>query len=140
MAVHIIVMTEILKDSRDHICTSEALSKSVKTNPVVIRRIIGKLKLADIIGVRSGAGGTFLIKDITTMNLLDVYNAVEVVEEHQLFNCHTDEQSECSIGAGVHTVLKTILTEAQVSMENVLRSISIAQIANSIKTNINYKN
>ncbi len=140
MAVHIIAMTEILKDSKDYVCTSEVLSKSVMTNPVVIRRIIGKLKLAGIVGVRSGAGGTFLLQEITSLNLLDVYNAVEVVEENHLFNCHTDENCECSIGANIHNVLKDILADAQVSMENVLQSISLAQIVNSIKTNINCKN
>jgi len=139
MAVHIIAMTEILKDSKDYICTSEVLAKSVNTNPVVIRRIISKLKSAGILAVRSGVGGTYLIQDINHLNLLDVYNAVEVVEENQLFNCHTDENCECSIGANIHIILKEILTNTQITMENMLKAIDMAQIVNSIKANLTCK-
>lgn len=140
MAVHIIIMTYILKDSKDYVCTSEFLAKSIHTNPVVVRRIIGKLKHAGLIDVRAGAGGTFLIRDISSITLLDVYNAVEVVEENHLFNCHTDEKCQCSIGANIHYVLKDILNNAQITMENVLKNICLKDIAEQIKLKLSCSN
>jgi Rrf2 family protein len=133
MAVHILAMTDILKDSKNLHCTSQYLAKSVNTNAVVIRRIIGKLKVAGIIGVRTGAGGTYLIKEINQISLLDIYNAVEVVEENHLFNCHTDEHCQCNIGANIHIVLKDILTDAQSAMEDVLNNIRLSDIVLQIK-------
>ncbi len=136
MAVHIIAMTYILKDSKNYVCTSDFLAKSVNTNPVVIRRIIGKLKSAAMLGVHTGAGGTYLVKDINTISLLDVYNAVEVVEENHLFNCHIKEECKCEIGANIHVVLKDILTDAQSAMEDVLKNISLIDIVEQIKKNL----
>lgn len=136
MAVHIIAMTDILQNSRDYICTSEVLAKSINTNPVVVRRIIAKLKSAGLIGVRAGAGGTFLLKSSTEINLLDVFNAVEVIEDNHLFNCHTDSNCECSIASNIHSVLSEILIDAQLSMQNVLKAISLSQVANSIKSKL----
>ena len=61
MAVHILALLALEKNT---LCTSEWIAKSVNTNPVVVRRIIGKLKKAGLVNVRPGTGGAYLLKDI----------------------------------------------------------------------------
>ena len=65
VAVHILSLVAI---ESNELCTSEWIAESVNTNPVVIRRIIGKLRNAGLIQVRQGLGGATLqkpLKDIT---------------------------------------------------------------------------
>ncbi|BCJ88419.1 hypothetical protein skT53_34040 [Effusibacillus dendaii] len=54
IAVHIM---SLIATSKDTPCTSEWIAESVNTNPVIIRKIIGKLKKAGLVNVRPGYGG-----------------------------------------------------------------------------------
>lgn len=54
VAIHILSLLEINKDG---ISTSEYISGSVNTNPVVIRRIMGMLNKAGLVEVRTGLPG-----------------------------------------------------------------------------------
>jgi DNA-binding IscR family transcriptional regulator len=91
VAVHILSLLSIAGNAH---CTSEWIAGSVNTNPVVIRRVIGKLKKAELVNVRPGTGGAYLLKDLDEITLLDVYKAVEVVEEGQLFQFHEQPNPE----------------------------------------------
>ena len=44
---------------------------------------------------KPGKGGTTLARDLEEITLLDVYKAVEVVEEGQLFSFHENPNIEC---------------------------------------------
>jgi DNA-binding IscR family transcriptional regulator len=56
--------------------TSVRLAASVDTNPVVVRRIIGKLGRAGLIRTRLGPGGAGLARAPEAISLADIWDAV----------------------------------------------------------------
>ncbi len=58
--------------------TAEAVARSLKTNPVVVRRMMKDLERAGLVDVRPGKdGGVQLRRDPDAITLEDVHNAVE---------------------------------------------------------------
>ena len=112
----------------NELCTSEWIAESVNTNPVVIRRVIGKLRDAELVQVRRGIGGATLLKPLEEITLLDVYRAVEVVEEGELFQMHEKPNPNCPVGANIEAVLELILLRAQEAMESVLQEITMKEL------------
>ncbi|OUM90124.1 MAG: Rrf2 family transcriptional regulator [Bacillus thermozeamaize] len=124
VAVHILSLLSLSASP----CTSEFIAESVNTNPVIIRRIIGKLKKAGLVHVRSGTGGAYLGKDLDQITLLDVYRAVDVVENEGLFHFHGHPNPECPVGANIESVLRMIMLQAQSAMEQVLAQVTLKQL------------
>jgi Rrf2 family protein len=125
VAIHILSLVAI---ERSELCTSEWIAESVNTNPVVIRRVIGKLRDAELVQVRRGLGGATIQKPLNQITLLDVYRAVEVVEEGELFQMHEKPNPNCPVGANIEAVLELILLRAQEAMESVLGEITIEDL------------
>ena len=87
IAVQVLTCIEVLKDLMP--LNSETIAGSVGVNPVNIRNIFRMLKKAGLISVlRGGNGGVSLAKPLDRITLLDVYKAVNSVEEGQLFHFH----------------------------------------------------
>lgn len=114
-------------------CTGDFIASSVNTNPVVIRRIMGMLKKAGFIDVRPGVGGASLLKEPEQITLLDIYRAVDVTEEHQLFRIHEKPNIACPVGRNIEQVLQTELKDAQSVMEQRLSQTTLAQIIEKFK-------
>ncbi|CCQ96475.1 putative HTH-type transcriptional regulator YwnA [[Clostridium] ultunense Esp] len=129
IAVHILSLLAI---SSKH-CTGDFIAASVNTNPVIIRRIMGMLKKAGLVEVRPGVGGASLLKDPDQISLLDVYHAVEVVEDGQLFNFHDQPNPQCPVGRNIESVLRAEMMEAQHAMEQRLAQVSIRQLTAKFK-------
>ncbi|MBW5447221.1 transcriptional regulator [Cohnella sp. CFH 77786] len=134
IAVHILSLLD--KANGAH-CTSEWIGDSVGTNPVVIRRILGQLKKAGLAGVRAGTGGAYLLKGVAEVTLLDVYRAVEVVEDGELFHIHEQPNPDCPVGANIQAVLELILRRAQNAMEAVLADITMNELLFELTARIN---
>ncbi|MBS4162462.1 Rrf2 family transcriptional regulator, partial [Klebsiella pneumoniae] len=98
------------------------------TNPVIIRQISRLLKKAGLIEVKRGTGGAHLLRDAGAISLYDVYKAVEVVGEGELFHTHENPNPDCWVGANIHQVLELILLKAQTAMETILKEISIREL------------
>ena len=122
IAVHVLIAIEAFKN--DYKVTSELLASSAN----VIRRILQQLKKADIVTVRRGSGGADIERPLTEITLLDVYNAVEPVENGQLFHFHEDPNEECPVGRNIHKIMDYRLDEIQNAMEDKMRRITIADI------------
>lgn len=133
IAVHIL---SILSMETEKLCTSEWIAGSVNTNPVIIRRITGMLKKADLVQVIPGTGGAFLLKDLDKITLLEVYKAVDVVEEQGLFQMHDAPNPNCPIGANIQFVLESILNQAQEAMEAVLAQVTMKDIHQGLSDRI----
>lgn len=126
IAIHVLICTEIFKNN--YKITSDFLASSVNVNPVVIRRLLQQLKTAGIVTVIRGSGGTQLAKPADEITLFDVYNAVECVEDGELFHFHENPNSACPVGKNIHTVLDGRLDEIQKAMEDKMKSVTIADI------------
>ncbi len=131
IAVHILICIEIFKN--DYKVTSDFLASSVNVNPVVIRRLLQQLKKAGIINVRRGSGGTDIEKPLDEITLLDIYNAVECVENGELFHFHENPNQSCPVGKNIHSVLDIKLEDIQKAMEKEMRSVSLQDIINDTK-------
>lgn len=136
MAVHIL---SILAIQKNVLCTSELIAGSVNTNPVVIRRIIGMLKKAGLINVTLGIGGASINKKLDDITLLEVYKAVEVVEEGALFQFNENPNQDCPIGMNIQGVLELTLLKAQEAMEDVLSAVTIKDLVENLNTKIKQK-
>ena len=112
------------------------IAGSVNTNAVVIRRILGMLKNAGLVDMKRGTGGSYLTKHIEDINLLEVYKAVEVVEDGGLFQIHPNPNPNCPIGANIQSVIEVTLFSAQESMENVLRNVTMLDVVGDINKKI----
>ncbi|QRG70033.1 Rrf2 family transcriptional regulator [Brevibacillus choshinensis] len=133
VAVHILSLLSI--ESSSH-CTSEWIAGSVNTNPVIIRRVLGQLKKAGLAHVRSGTGGATLAKELKDITLLDVYRAVDVVEEGRLFHIHEQPNPQCPVGANIQFVLELILTRAQNAMEEILGKVTMEVLVTHLRHQI----
>lgn len=126
IAVHTIILIETMKNEMK--VTSDLIASSVNVNPVVIRRILQQLKKAGIIQVKRGSGGADLARDPEDITLLDVYNAVESIEEGQLFHFHENPNEMCPVGRNIHRIMDARLQEIQKAMEDKMRMMTIKEI------------
>ena len=129
VAVHILSLITLERQAK---LTSTQIAESVNTNPVVIRRVMGKLKNAGLLEIHRGTGGADLLKPLTEITLLDVYRAVDVVAEGHLFQIHEEPNLNCLVGANIQRVLEVILTQAQDAMEAVLALVTVEDIVTGI--------
>jgi Rrf2 family protein len=126
IAVHVLICIETFK--KDMKTTSDFLASSVNVNPVVIRRILQQLKKAGIVEVKRGSGGADLARDPADITLLDVYTAVESVEEGRLFHFHENPNPQCPVGSNIHNILDDRLKRIQDAMEDQMRSVTIRDV------------
>lgn len=131
LAVHIFACIDTFKE--EHKVTSDFLAKSTNVNPVIIRKILSQLKSASLVNVARGAGGATIAKPLNEITLLDVYKAVECVDNGELFHFHENPNQNCPVGRNIHNALDDKLDKVQQAMENELRSITIADVINDTK-------
>ena len=136
IAVHVLICIEAFKNERK--ITSEFLASSVNVNPVVIRRLLQQLKKAGIVEVKRGSGGADITGNLSDITLLDVYNAVESVDEGQLFHFHDNPNPMCPVGKNIHNIMDGRLREIQEAMESKMRSITIKNIMDDAYEYINF--
>lgn len=129
IALHILTCIEEFKN--DYKITSDFLSSSINVNPVVIRRILQKLKSAGIITVARGNVGSMEInKDLKDITFYDVYKAVDCVDDEGLFHFHENPNPLCPVGRNIHNVLDKRLDAIQQAMENEMKKFTLADVIN----------
>lgn len=133
VAIHIISILQLYGNPMP---TSEYIARSVNTNPVVIRRILGMLKQAGIVDMKRGTGGAYLVKSVEKITMLDVYKAVDSVEDGKLFQIHENPNPMCPVGANIQDVVNISLISAQDAMEEVLQKITLADITKNLAKKI----
>jgi len=130
VGVHILALLDINKDG---ISSSEFLAGSVNTNPTLIRKIMGMLKKNGLIEVQPGIAGASLAKAPSDIRLVDVYKAVEVVKDQELFSVHENPLRECLVGRNIQESITPVLSAAQIALEKELENVTIEDIIKDIK-------
>ena len=130
VGVHILSLIEMNKDG---VSSSEFLAGSVNTNPALIRKIIGMLKKAGLVEVHPGIAGTKLARELSDITLLDVYKAVDVVQDNELFSVHENPNPQCPVGRNIQDTIIPILSTAQIALEKVLGNVTIEDIVKDIQ-------
>ena len=111
--------------------TSEFIASSVGTNPVVIRRIISRLKAAGLVSVRAGVGGMTVARPPEAITLWDIFSAVNEAEAPS-FGIH-HAQMACPLGSQIEGVLGKTFTKVDNAVKNELKSITLADILGKLK-------
>ena len=130
VGVHILALLHVAKAS---LCTSDFIAGSVRTNPAVIRRLIGMLKRAGLVNASSGVAGASLAKSPDEITLLEIYRAVGTVGG-TLFDVHRKTNQECPVGANIQIALDDTINTAQQALEQVLASRTLSIIIKNIVT------
>ena len=128
LAVHILTCIKTFGDSNK--VTSDFLASSTNVNPVIVRKILGQLKKANIVDVARGSGGAVLARPKSEITFLDIYKAVDCVGNGELFHFHENPNPLCPVGRNIHTVLDSRLLKVQQAMENELSAITLKDVLN----------
>ena len=131
IAVHMLTCMETFKE--EYKITSDFLAESIQVNPVIIRRILGQLKEAGLIEVKRGTGGAAITRPLEEITFLDVYRAVECIEENTLFHFHGNPNLNCPVGRNIHHVLDDRLRRVQEAMERELEAITLADVVGDMR-------
>lgn len=131
LAVHIFACIEAFGDENK--VTSDFLAASANVNPVIIRKILGQLKGAGLINVARGTGGTTLAKPLGEITFLDIYRAVECVDNGDLFHFHENPNPGCPVGGNIHNILDDKLQRVQSAMDRELASITLEDVKTDIQ-------
>ena len=83
-------------------------------------------------GVR-GTGGTKAARPIDQITFYDVYLAVDLLEEGELFHFHENPNPDCPVGRNIHMVLDDKLARIQKAMEEEMKKYTIAGVADDLK-------
>ena len=126
VALHIFTCVEVFKGN--YKVTSDFLAGSINTNPVIIRKILAQLKNAGLITVARGTGGIAVNRPLEEITFYDVYQAIEPVENGDLFHFHEAPNTECPVGRNIHALLDSKLKAIQHSMEEEMRKYTLADL------------
>ena len=126
IALHIFACVETFKD--EYKVTSDFLAGSINTNPVIIRRILTQLKSAGLITVARGTGGIEVKKPLEEISFYDVFQAIEPVENGDLFHFHEAPNPKCPVGRNIHALLDDKLTAIQNAMEDEMKQYTLADL------------
>lgn len=126
LAVHILTCIKIFGENTK--VTSDFLASSTNVNPVIVRKILGQLKKANIVDVARGSGGAVLAKPEGEITFLDIYKAVDCVGNGELFHFHENPNPLCPVGRNIHAVLDDRLIKVQQAMEKELASVTLKDV------------
>jgi len=130
VAIHVLTL---LGSSEGEPLTSEFMAGSVNTNQVVIRRVLAKLRDANLVRSHPGPGGGWrLARSARGITLRDVYRAVE---EEGVFAMHASEPNpRCPVGASIQQLLAGRFDDAQLAMEAALQRTRISDLLGEFRT------
>ncbi len=134
IAIHIFACVDTFKDQFK--LTSDFIAGSVNVNPVIIRKILQQLKAAGLVTVARGTGGVEAARPLETITLLDVFRAVDSIEDGQLFHFHENPNSACPVGRNIHYGLDDKLQSIQLAMENSMQGITLADVVRDTQRRI----
>ena len=131
VAVHILTF---LSANQGEYVSSEAIAKSVATNPVAVRKILGILVKAGFVSSLAGSrGGAKLEVDPQELSLLDIYQAVE---QKEIFQMHTPHP-KCPLAKGVKADLQRVFDSAQTAMEQELAAKTLQDVSQRAVLDLN---
>jgi Rrf2 family protein len=122
-AVHILTLLAL---KQGECCSSEWIAKSVGTNAVVVRRIVGLLQQAGLVTSRAGSqGGAMLNGDPAKITLRDIYDAVE---EQSVF-CMHQPHPKCPVACCVSDHVSDLIDNAEEQMKKALARTRLSSIS-----------
>lgn len=126
VAVH--ALTFLARWNEGGLQPSAKIAESLKSNPVLVRRVLGLLRDKGLVSPVEGSGGGWcLARPAEEITLHDVYAAVEDGESVLPVHAHPPNQS-CVIGRHMQELLEGEFASAQRALEDSLARTSIAEM------------
>lgn len=108
--------------------TAEIVARSLKTNPVVVRRMMKDLERAGLVDVRPGKdGGVQLRRDPDAITLEDVHNAVEGCAS--VLALRPGGNPKCPVDRHMKSALPPIFRAVDEAVAAKLRATTLASLA-----------
>lgn len=131
VALHIFTCVDTF--GNEYKITSDFLAGSINTNPVIIRKILSQLKNAGLIMVARGTGGVEITRPLNEITFYDVYEAIDPVENGDLFSFHAGPNPQCPVGRNIHVLLDDKLKAVQLAMENEMKKYTLDDLKSGMK-------
>jgi Rrf2 family protein len=123
LAVH---MLTLLGGSPDEVLSSELLASSAGSNPVHVRRVLGRLRAAGLVGSRPGVGGGWQLGGSSSaVTLADVWRAVQ--GHDPVLGLH-GASPNCTVGQRIQDALVAVDRRAAGAVEAELASITVCEL------------
>lgn len=126
-SIHLLAFLDVYSHIK---LSSETIAKSIKTSPVVVRRLMSTLKKAGLITTVHGSPNPKLAKAPTDISLLDVYLAIE--GDKPLFEIDYKTNPDCIVGGNIQETLSEFYYQAQVAAQAKLNNISLQDVIDTI--------
>jgi Rrf2 family protein len=126
-AVHIMTF---VAHAGDEGTTSEAIAKSLQTNPVVVRKILKLLEGEGLVVLRQGRqGGVGLRRPASRITLGQIYKAVE--SESGVFAMRGQVHEGCPVACAMKRSLGPIFDAANDAVEQALSKTNLEELVPS---------
>ncbi len=110
----------------DSVRTSSDIADHAGTNPVVVRRVLGRLRQAGLLISEKGhAGGWRLARAPEAISLADVYIALD---ERLIASDAAEVDSLCEVEDALHRKVAAVMEDIEQSLIDRLRATTIAGI------------
>jgi DNA-binding IscR family transcriptional regulator len=126
VAVHILLLLAIEQSGQ---ATSARIAASVNTNPVVIRRIAGRLARAGLVRVRRGPGGAELAKPPESVTLGEIWRAIHPADT-PLLSMHRPNPED-PIGRRIPDLIGPAFRAAEQALTDSLANTTLASLLES---------
>ena len=113
----------------DRLRTSADIAKHAGTNPVVVRRVLGRLRKAGLLTSEKGhAGGWRLARPPQDVTLADIYLALD----ESLIATETEEHtSNCSVEHALQRKVSAVMVDIERSLIERLSATTIAEVCSA---------
>ncbi len=110
--------------------TSETLAGIMRTNPVVVRRVMAGLRAQGYVRSEKGHGGGWtLARDLETLTLLDIHQAVGSPPFFAIGN--RNDAPGCAVEAAVNEALDFTLQQAEALLLSSLGAVTLASLSHN---------
>ena len=110
---------------------SEVIARSLRTNPVVVRRLVKDMERAGLVLVRPGKdGGVQLARAPGRITLDEIYKAVE--GEGGVFALRAGGNPNCPVNVRMEDLLTPVFGAADMAVERTLRRTTLGSLVRAI--------
>ncbi len=131
IALHIV---GFLASAKGKPLTSERMAKVYGTSPVVLRRVLSRLRLAGLVHTQRGAqGGSLLARQPSAITLRDVFAAVH--SNKPLLHSYSDKCSG-QVAPVLGGYLSELFADAEAALLAKLESVTVAQMDRTVRRRV----
>lgn len=124
VAAHIVT---VLAGAKDGLLCSKRIAGSVNTNPVVIRRILGALTRAGIVGTEKGKAGGYRLRRCP--DKISLWDLSAALGEERLFAVHKNPVNpKCRVSCRMKEALGKVFSEAESAARERLRRVTVKDL------------